>query len=304
MSLRITNQMVSRSVLQDINDISTRLSQTQRKLSSGKEITRPSDDPYGTSRALTLRGDVSAAQQYQRNVVEAVSWQNITDAAVNKMTDAIHRARELTLRASSDSVGQPAREAIAAEIDQLIEAVKGEANASYGGRYVLSGTLTTTRPYSVGAVDTYAGDNAAIAREIGPGVAVQVNLIGEDLLGNGQAANDGLILDNLRDIAQQLRSGTVADINTMRTTGLQQLDANLDRLVQARATIGATTNRLEAAEARLAEVEEAALKLLSDVEDADMAKTMVDFSMQHSVYQSALQAGARIVQQSLLDWLR
>src|SRR5919107_550218 len=114
MSLRITNQMVSRSVLQDINDISRRLSSTQQKLSSGKEITRPSDDPYGTSRALTLRGDVAAAQQYQRN-----------------------------------------------------EAVKGEANASYGGRYVLSGTLTGTRPYSVGAVDTYAGDNAAIAREIG-----------------------------------------------------------------------------------------------------------------------------------------
>lgn len=304
MSLRITNQMVARSVLQDINDISRRLSTTQQKLSSGKEITRPSDDPYGTSRALTLRSDVAAAQQYQRNVTEAVSWQNITDAALNKMTDAIHRARELTLRAASDSVGQPAREAIAAEIDQLIEAVKGEANASYGGRYVLSGTLTTTKPYSVGAVDTYAGDNAAIAREIGPGVAVQVNLIGEDLLGNGQAANDGLILDNLRSISQQLRSGTVTDINTMRTTGLQNLSSNLERLVQARATVGATTNRLEAADLRLAEVEEAALKLLSDVEDADMAKTMVDFSMQHSVYQSALQAGSRFVQQSLLDFLR
>jgi flagellar hook-associated protein 3 FlgL len=303
-SLRITNQMVSRSVLQDINDISRRLSSTQQKLASGKEITRPSDDPFGTSRALTLRGDVAAAQQYQRNVTEAVSWQNITDAALSKMTDAIHRARELTLRGASDSLGQPARDAIAAEVDQLIEAVKGEANASYGGRYVLSGTLTTTKPYSAGAVDTYVGDNAAIAREIGPGVAVQVNLIGEDLLGNGQVANDALILDNLRDIAQQLRSGTAADLNTMRTTGLQNLDSNLDRLVQARATVGATTNRLEAAELRLAEVEEAALKLLSDVEDADMAKTMVDFSMQHSVYQSALQAGSRIVQQSLLDWLR
>jgi len=304
MSMRITNQMVSRSVLQDINDISTRLSQTQQRLSSGKEITRPSDDPYGTSRALTLRSDVAAAQQYQRNVTEAVSWQNITDAALNKMTDAVHRARELTLRAASDSLGQTARDAIAAEIDQLVEAVKGEANASYGGRYVLSGTLTTTRPYSVGAVDTYAGDNAAIAREIGPGVSVQVNLIGEDLLGNGQAANDTLLLDNLRDLAQHMRSGTVADLNTMRTTDLQNLDKNLDLLVQARATVGATTNRLEAADLRLAEVEEAALKLLSNVEDADMAKTMVDFSMQHSVYQSALQAGSRIVQQSLLDWLR
>jgi flagellar hook-associated protein 3 FlgL len=135
-------------------------------------------------------------------------------------------------------------------------------------------------------------------------VAVQVNVIGETLLGNGQGANDTLILDNLRDIAQHLRSGTVAGMNTLRTTDLQNLDTNLQKLVQARATVGATTNRLEAADARLAEVEEATMKLLTEVEDADMAKTMVEFSMQNSVYQSALQAGARIVQQSLLDWLR
>ena len=304
MGLRITNQMVSRSILADINDVSRRMSLTQQKLASGKEITRPSDDPYGTSRALTLRSDIAATQQYQRNVTEAVSWQNITDAALSKMTDAVHRARELTLKAANDSAGQAARDAIAAEIDQLVEAVKGEANASYGGRYVFSGTATTTKPYTVGGPDTFGGNTAAVAREIGPSVAVQVNVVGQDLLGNGQGANDSLLLDNLRDLAQRMRSGTTADMNTLRTTDLRNLDDNLARIVQARATVGATTNRLEAADMRLMEVEEAAMKLLTEVEDADMAKTMVDFSMQNSVYQSALQAGARIVQQSLLDWLR
>jgi flagellar hook-associated protein 3 FlgL len=85
---------------------------------------------------------------------------------------------------------------------------------------------------------------------------------------------------------------------------LQALDVNLQRLVQARATVGATTNRLESADSRLQEVEESLTKLLTNVEDADMAKTAVDFSMQQSVYQSALHAGANIVQQSLLDFLR
>ena len=304
MSTRITNSMVSRSVLADLNNVSARLRQTQQKLASGREITRPSDDPYGTSRALSLRGDVSGTQQYQRNVGEAVSWQNITDAALSKMIDAVHRARELTLQGGTDSAGQSAREAAAAEIDQLIEGIKGEANASYGGRYVFSGTQTATRPYAVGGADTYGGDAGTIAREIGPGVAVQVNVLAEGLLGNGQGANDALLIDNLRDVAQHLRSGTTADMNALRGTDLQALSDNLDRLVQARATVGATTNRLESADARLAEVEEAATKLLSDVEDADMAKTMIDFTMQNSAYQSALHAGANIVQQSLLDWLR
>jgi flagellar hook-associated protein 3 FlgL len=304
MSTRITNQMISRSVLSDLNEVSTRLAKTQERMSSGKQITRASDDPYGVSRALTLRSDVAATQQYQRNVGEAVAWQDVTDAALAKITEAVHRAHELAIQGASDAAGPAARKAVAAEIDQLIESVKQEANASYGGRYVFSGTSTNVRPYAVGGADTYVGDTGTVAREIGPGVSVQVNVLGSDVLGNGQAGADGKLLNVLRDISDHLKSGTVADANTLRSTDLQGLDANLDAIGKARATVGATTNRLESADSRLQQVEESTTRLLSDVEDADMAKTYVDFSMQQSVYQSALRAGANIVQQSLLDFLR
>jgi flagellar hook-associated protein 3 FlgL len=304
MSTRITSNMISRSVLSDLNEVSQRLSKTQQRMSSGKQITRPSDDPYGTSRALSLRTDVAGTQQYQRNVGEATAWQSVTDSALSKITEAVQRARDLTVQGASDSAGQAARNAAAAEIDQLIESVKQEANASYGGRYVFSGTATNTPPYVVGGADAYLGDTAAVAREIGPGVSVQVNVVGQSLLGDGQGAADGKLLNVLRDISDHLKSGVVADANTLRTTDLRALDTNLDALSQVRATVGATTNRLETADSRLQEVEESLTKLLSDVEDADMAKTYVDFSMQQSVYQSALKAGANIVQQSLLDFLR
>jgi flagellar hook-associated protein 3 FlgL len=306
MSGRITNLMVSRSVLSDLNDVSARLSKTQQKMSSGKEITRPSDNPYGTSRALTLRSDLDGVQQYQRNIGEAVAWQNITDSALSKINDAVQRARELTIQASTDSAGQAARSAAAQEIDQLIETIKGEANASYGGAYVFSGTKIDQKPYALGTpvADGYLGDPGNVAREIGPGVSVTVNVVGKTILGDGQGAADNKLLDVLRDITDDLRGGTVANGNNLRGTDLQRLDANLAALTQTRATVGATTNRLEAADARLAEVEETTTKLLSNVEDADMAQTLVDFSMQQNVYQSALRAGSNIIQQSLLDFLR
>jgi flagellar hook-associated protein 3 FlgL len=304
MSGRITNQMISRSVLSDLNEVSQRLSKTQQRMSSGKQITRASDDPYGTSRALTLRGDVAGTQQYQRNVSEAVAWQSVTDSALSKITESLHRAHELTIQGASDSAGPAARAAAAAEIDQLIEAVKQEGNASYGGRFVFSGTATSTRPYAIGGSDAYAGDSGTVAREIGPGVSVQVNVLGSAVLGSGQGAADGKLLNVLRDISDHLKSGTTADANLLRSTDLSRLDTNLDLISQARATVGATTNRLESADGRLQELEESTTKLLSDVEDADMAKTYVDFSMQQSVYQSALRAGGNIVQQSLLDFLR
>jgi flagellar hook-associated protein 3 FlgL len=305
MSTRITSNMISRSVLSDLNDVSTRLSKTQERLSSGKQITRASDDPYGTSRALTLRGDLAGTQQYQRNVGEATAWENVTDSALSTMTNAVQRARDLAVQGASDSSGQAARNAAAAEIDQLIASVKQEANASYGGRYVFSGTNTDIAPYDpTTASDAYSGNSGVVAREIGQGVSVPLNVLGSDILGQGQPAADGKLLNVLRDISDHLKSGTVTDMNTLRTTDLKAIDTNLDAISQARATVGATTNRLESADSRLQQVEETVTKQLSDVEDADMAKTAVDYSMQQSVYQSALQAGAHIVQQSLLDFLQ
>ena len=82
------------------------------------------------------------------------------------------------------------------------------------------------------------------------------------------------------------------------------LDAKLDELLGVRALNGARENRLEAALSRLGEVEESTLKQLSETEDADIAKTLIEFSSQQAAYQAALKAGASIVQASLMDFLR
>jgi flagellar hook-associated protein 3 FlgL len=124
------------------------------------------------------------------------------------------------------------------------------------------------------------------------------------VLGSGQAANDGKLLDVLRDVADHLRGGTAVDRDALRGTDLARLTSNLEELTRLRSFVGATQNRLETAAGRLGEVEETSMKLLSETEDADMARALVDFSMQQSVYQSALRAGANVIQASLLDFLR
>jgi flagellar hook-associated protein 3 FlgL len=306
MSTRITNNMVATTILSDVMNASDKLSKTQQKLSSGKEINRPSDDPFQTSRALALSNDLEGVQQFQRNVNDGVSWGQVTETALASINDAAMTARTLVVQAANGASSPSSRSAIADQIDQLIEAIKGDANAQYGGAYVLSGTKTGTAPYVTGGSppnDAYQGDGNGIFREIGPNVSVQINAVGSSLLGNG-VAGDGGVIANLRAISQHLRGGTQADVDALRTTDLQGLDANLDGITQARAVVGATTNRLTTANDRLAEIEESTTNLLSNTTDADMAKTMIDFSMQQSVYTAALRAGANIVQASLLDFLR
>ena len=297
---RITSSMIHRGVLSDLNEIATRVSRTQLKLSSGKEILRPSDDPFGTGRALGLRSELDGLGQYRRNAADAEGWTTATDTALGTITDIAQRARELLLRGANGTASATERETIAKEIDHLIGSAKDTMNSTYAGRSLFGGTATATKPYGTGG-DAYLGNTSDVVRSIGPGVAVIVNARGDDVIGDG---TDGKLLNTLRDISAHLRGTTAADTAALGSTDVVAIDRSLDSVLVARAEIGATARRVESADGRLAELEENARGLLSETEDADMARTLVDYSMQQSVYQSALRAGAGIVQTSLLDFLR
>ena len=298
--MRITTGMLQRNVLADLNRATNRLTDTQGRLSSGKQITRPSDDPAGASQALLLREGLKGTQQHRRNVDDATSWADATETALSNMTDLVHEARNLAIQGSTDALDPASRKAIADQVAQLAEALKAEANTKFAGSQLFSGTATTTPPYAAGS-DTYQGNAGAIAREIGPGVSVTVNTNVRGILGDGQASADGKLLAVLSDIHDHLLSGNGA---SLRGTDLDRLDQGSDALSDARAANGALTNRLESAGTRLDSLEELSTKTLSTVEDADMAKTLIDFSTQQSAYQAALKAGANIVQTSLMDFLR
>ncbi|HEU4702245.1 MAG TPA: flagellar hook-associated protein FlgL [Conexibacter sp.] len=303
MSMRVTTLMSTRATLRDLNEGFARLNRLQGQLSSGKQISRPSDDPYGTSRALALRGELGGLDQFQRNVDDGTGWLNTCDTALGQMSDVLARVRELLVNGANDTTGAASRAALADEIDQLAESVKQEADVQYGGRYVFSGTATDTAPYALGGADGYLGDAGTITRAIGPGVEIPINTDVRALLGDGQGARDDRLLHTLRDVSDHLRGGTAADADALRTTDLQRLDANLDVLNGIRADVGARTNRLAVAASRLSGLALNATRLRSDVEDADMAQTITQYTTQQAAYSAALKAGANIVQSSLLDFL-
>jgi len=302
---RITTSMVQRNILADLNLVNGKLTRTQEKAASGQQINRPSDDPFMTARALSLSGSLSGNQQYQRNIDDARGWQDATEAAMNSMTSYVKRAKDLLIGGATDTADQGARDADADEIDQIIEGLKGDANATYNGSYLFGGTTTGAPPYKMGTDDTYYGDtagsgaSAGVLREIGPGVTLSINTVGQDLLGQG--AGDNKLLNVLRDVSAHLRAGDGA---SLRGTDMARLDTNLDDLLAARSRNGAQSNRLDAATSRLQDLETATTKQLSDTQDADFTQTMMDLNTQSAAYQAALRAGATIIQSSLMDFLK
>jgi flagellar hook-associated protein 3 FlgL len=309
--MRITSMMMQRGILSDIGSLSSQLALTQSKAASGKQITRPSDDPFGAAKAMALRSSLSAGSAYQSSIDDATGWQDATETSLGSITDYIHRASDLVVQGASDTSDATSRNAIASEIDQIIQGVKETANATYGTTHIFSGTATGTAPYAQGDDDTYKGNQAGldpavpgVLREIGPGVTMSINTVGQEILGDGTptppATGDGKLLDTLRAISAHLKANDGASLRGGDITALQ---TNLNTVLDVRARNGAQTNRLTAASSRLDDITLSVTKQLSDTEDADIAKTMIDFNSQSAAYTAALRAGASIVQTSLMDFL-
>ncbi len=297
---RITTNIINSNLVRDIQDASARLSRTQEILTSGRILNRPSDDPARTTIAMTYRTEVANSDQYSRNIDMATSWANATDTVMGNTTAMIQRVRELVLSGVSDTVDSTSRADIAAEIVQLTEEIKTQANTKLAGVYIFAGTDNLTPPYTMGGPDNYNGNNGKINREIAPGITVPVNTPGQGFFGD----NAGGLLLHLRDIATHLQSGLAVDLNTLRTVDLNAITSDLDAINFNRAQVGGLQTRLDLAGARLAEFHDSNVGLLADTEEADLPSTYITYNQQKTALQAAMQTGANMVQMSLMDFLK
>jgi flagellar hook-associated protein 3 FlgL len=301
---RVTTQMTASNLLANINQAMDRIDTTQQELSTGRKINQPSDNPYGTSLALQLNNQLANLDSYSNNVTDGTGWAQAANASLSDVTNAVQRIRELVVQAANGTQTHADMSADAAEVGQLIDQIKQDANTQYNGQYIFSGSATTTQPYQPGSNDAYAGNTGQVTRQIGPNSSLAVNADLSSVLGTGQTvsgqpAGDGKLLNTLRNIADAMQSGNSGALSA----SLSGLDTNLGSLTGLSANMGATTDRLQMAASRIQSLQASDSQSLSDTQDADMAQTEVDFSTEQAALSAALQAGAHIVQQSLMNFL-
>jgi flagellar hook-associated protein 3 FlgL len=291
--MRVTADMSQRHVLADLRRVQERLATAQSQVAGGKRIEKPSDDPLGAERAMRLNDQLESTDAYRTAVDESRSWLDATDSALSSLSEVVQHVRELTLQAANGSTSDAGRQSIKAQIDQLTEEAKHTLNSAYDGRYIFSGTATDTAPYSAATGDAYQGDASPVVRQIGPGVSVQVNVTGDDVLAG--------LLPTLRTLSAHLAANDTASLGT---TDLQAIDAGFDNLTAKRGLVGAITNRVDAAGARLDDTTDITTAFLADTQDADLPQALTDLSAQQAALQAALRGGAALIQQSLMDFLR
>ena len=298
---RITNQMVSQEILSNVNQAEDALSTTEEELSSGRSINEPSDNPYGASLAVALNGQLSRLSDFTDNITDGTAWTQTAGSALQSIQQVVSTAQELTIQGGTGSSSQQDRNAIAGEVQSLIASVKSAANAQYNGQYVFAGSATSTQPYQTATGDTFQGNTGAVTRAVLPGTApVQVNADLASVLGNGAASGDGGLLDTLQTISSDLQSGNTTALGS---TDLANLTTNLNALAGVQATVGSTQDRLQQASTQIQTLQTNATSALSNDQDANLATTETTFSNEQAAFQAALQAGANIVQTSLMNFL-
>jgi flagellar hook-associated protein 3 FlgL len=269
--VRVTDLTMERNFLYNVFKSERRLGKLQDMASSGRAITRPQDDPIGSERSISLRHHLSVSKQYMRNLDKARNWMEQTEQALSHLTSVLSRAHELALYGATGTTPADARQAIAAEVGQLLDEAESISNTTVDGRALLSGTMPEWR------------------------LAADVTITGKDI--ESVFAD---ISDSMRQLADGLENSNDSDI----LAGAEGIDQAINQVLGERAENGAKLRRLDILNDKAKAIDIEYHSLLSNVEDIDLTEVIVRLKSQEAAYQAALAAGARLIQPSLLDYLR
>ncbi|HOF40934.1 MAG TPA: flagellar hook-associated protein FlgL [Candidatus Hydrogenedentes bacterium] len=302
-AMRVTTQLLVDRSIRNINNQSNRLLTLQEQLATGLRVNRPSDDPIDARRAVSIRALLGKNEQYLANISMVSSPVAETNTSIETILSSFNRAWELALRGANGTNAQNQLDALALEINQLLEGIFSTANHETNGRYLFGGTRTTTPPYEAtrnaeGEITAvhFAGNAEAIHVAISDVLDLQYNEIGLDVFSKNQD-----IFQTLLAVRDNLRAGDTSALGAVR---LDEMETVRDQLTSALARVGSIQNRLDRSSE---ELEQFAFQLqtqLSDAIDADYADVITRLQAQTNAFQAALSAAARAIMPSLLDYVR
>jgi len=305
-SIRVTQRILVDRVLRNLNQQSRGILNLQEQLASGRKVNRPSDSPLAVRRAVSASIEVSKNDQYLSNISSVGPQLLETETAILTVVDVIQRGKELTLQANNSTNGQAQLDQIANEIDQLLEQLVVQGNTITNDRYIFGGTRTQTEPMTVtrdgnGVITgvTYAGNTETYSVEVAEGITVPANVPGENVFFS-TSANTVDLYQLFIDTRDAMRAGNFAGLNT----SLEDLDTAQEQLLVEVSRVGALQSRLERSDANLRTVSIQLEQVISDNIDADFAEVALNLNAQTNAFQAALNAGSRVIQPSLLDFIR
>lgn len=341
--MRITNGMMSKNLLNNLQLNMKRMSKLNQQAASGKLFDNPSDAPVAMAKSLKLYTDVSRVHQYERNLRDAQSWLHSTEDALHEVGEILQRTRELTVDMANGTKTVSDTQKAAEEIKQLKDQLIKLANTTHAGRSIFTGYQTDekllnddgTYNIELNKKLDVNGDpiNEVSVYNVGVAESMEINMLGSRLFGTTKIADkDNVAAGSLNPTAAEntdkshfinvldhlisamgLEAGNSAAPGVGIAEGFNQtkisslmgdIDVLMENALTLRAEVGAKINRLEMTSKRLSSEELNFTTVLSENEDVDEAEIIMKFKMAEAVYNASLSMGGRTIQPTLVDFLK
>ena len=300
--MRITSEVMVNRSLDRLHNRLEAYERSQSELATGSKILRPSDDPTGARRSMSLSSAVRGQEQFLRNASDARGWVENADTQLGSAANRLARARELVVGAASNPEPEE-RTAVATELREIAEEIAGIANTEHQGRPLFGGYTDGAAVEFDDATQTWVanGGGDEVTRRVSDTELVRVNTTAQEWMGfdaDGTGGDD--LLSYLEQLATVVEQGSSEEISAE----LGNLDARTEQLNAARSQIGAATNRINSAVDRAESLRLTLRTELSDVEDVDVAEGIMELQVQQVGYEATLQALSQALPPSLMAFMR
>ena len=285
------------------------LADAQMQMSSGKRISRPSDDPAAVARVERMRVAQLRIEAEQRSVQISRAAMVLAESALGQAGELMQSARETIVAAGNPVYDATQRQALAEQLRQLRSQLLQLANqhdGAYG--YTFGGNGSASAPIrevpaGAGSV-TYdynglTGDRMASGPEPMP---LQLDADRIWLQAHPGGGIFGVLDAAIRVLGDP--ASTQADVTSAVDTGLRDIDEVMAHMQSARAVAGATLSRLDSIDSRNQDRDLWSKSVQSEAEDIDMVQAISEFQSQQTGYQAALQSYALVQRMSLFDYIK
>ncbi len=293
--MRITQSIMSRNLMQNLNINRETMTDLQNSAANGKEVSRSSDDPVRFAKASRYRKTLSQYDQYTRNINDGMGWVDNNALVMNEFHALIVDARSIAIQGSDASQSEETRQVLSDRIDDMIEESVAILNSTYLGKSIFSGTDTKNmEPFEYdGSTITYTGNEGKMNRRISEGLDVEINITGSDIESTG-------VFSSLVDLREALASNDAAGVADL----LEDLQSASDNILSLDAQNGLVKGHMQMTGSRLETSKVNIQSFLSETVDADLAEVLMEYNGAEMAYEAALQVTSKALQMNIMDFLR
>ena len=324
--MRITNASMVRSHLYDTQKNLTNMSKINQQISTGKVINTVSDDPHKAIKIMNMNSEIKYNEKYNYNIDETVGWMNNTDSSLETVGNLLGEIKETIIKVGNGTYSQNDMKALNADINEKIKQIADTLNSTHGGKYMFGGSNVDDVPITVienpdGTVKLeFSKDKNGqtipnthdLKADISSGINLDYNVSVGEIFNitdaNGNKVNLLDEINNLSTLMNDIANGDEQTAAAAKETLLNdtkgKIDTLFDHVVNERTTLGVRVSTAE----KIKEFNDENIvnlkSILSQDQDTDVVEKFIELKSAEMIYQASIQVGAKLIQPTILDYIR